>query len=269
MLLYSNIDSKDGTQVLMLTESGDSIIATTTGTRGISRNILDASRADGSDTPIGMLNQPEIFFASYSENVYISPNLSDYEYDPIENVYIKHLEAELRPLVYIYLVQIVLVNNEDRRIKGVNGNTAISSMASSTNVKTGHTGSQPSLVYFNTRMKQDMMVEGRRCDVFGGKLTTFGLCDNEPYSRSGSEYKGSRHDLKNIVYFDLVWNNNQVKTYQADVTSQMQQNSHGGVITVFVDCGELTQPEGGSDAGGSLFLPTVEDYDEVQWNIEI
>ena len=60
-----------------------------------------------------------------------------------------------------------------------------------------------------------------------------------------------------------------MKTYQADVTSQMQQNSHGGVITVFVDCGELTQPEGGSDAGGSLFLPTVEDYDEVQWNIEI
>jgi hypothetical protein len=66
-----------------------------------------------------------------------------------------------------------------------------------------------------------------------------------------------------------VWNNNQVKTYQADVTSQLQQNSHGGVITVWVDCGELTQPEGGTDNGGSLFLPTLEDYNEVQWNIEI
>lgn len=269
MLLYSNIESADGTQVLVLNETGDSLIATTTGTRGISRNILDATRSDGNDSPIGMLNQPEVFFAAYTENVYISPNLSDYEYDPVENIYVKHLEAELRPLVYIYLVQIVLLNNEDRRIKGVNGNTAISSMASSTNVKTGHTGNMPSLVYFNTRMKQDMMVEGKRCDVFGGKLTTFGLCDNEPYSRSGSAYKGSRSDLKNIVYFDLVWNNNQVKTYQADVTTQLQQNSHGGVITVWVDCGELTQPEGDQESGGSLFLPTLEDYNEVQWNIEI
>ena len=269
MLLYSNIESKDGTQVLVIKESGDSVVATTTGTRGISRSILNASRADGNDTPIGMLNQPEIFYAGYSENVYISPNLSDYEYDPVENVYIKHIEAELRPLVYIYLVQFVLYNNEDGRIKGVNGNTAISSMASSTDLKTGHTSSTPSLVYFTTRMKEHVMVEGRMSDVFGGKLTTFGLCDSEPYTRSGSEYTGSRSDLKNIVYYDLVWNNNQVKTYQADVTDQMRAQIHGGVITVYIDCGQLEQPEGGQESGGSLFIPTIEDYDEVQWNIDI
>ena len=259
MLLYSNIESKDGTQVLVIKESGDSIVATTTGTRGISRSILDASRADGNDTPIGILNQPEIFYGGYSENVYISPNLSDYEYDPVENIYIKHIETELRPLVYIYLVQFVLYNNEDGRIKGINGNTAVSSMASST----------PSLVYFNTRMKEHVMVEGRMSDVFGGKLTTFGLCDSEPYSRSGSNYTGSRSDLKNIVYYDLVWNNNQVKTYQADVTDQMRTQIHGGVITVYIDCGELVQPEGEQESGGSLFIPTIEDYDEVQWNVDI
>lgn len=269
MLLYSNVESKDGTQVLVITQSGDSIMATTTGTRGISRSILDASRADGNESPLGMLNQPEIFFGAYSENVYVSPNIEDYEYDPVENIYIKHIETELRPLVYIYLVQFVLLNNEDGRIKGINGNTAISSMASGTNVKTGHTSSTPSLVYFNTRMKENIMVEGKRCNVFGGKLTTFGLCDNEPYSRSGSEYRGGRADLKNKVYFDLVWNNGQVKTYEADVTSQMQANSHGGVITVWVDCGQFTQPEGGQETGGSLFIPTIEDYDEVQWNVEI
>ena len=269
MLLYSNVESKDGTQVLVITQSGDSIMATTTGTRGISRSILDASRADGNESPLGMLNQPEIFFGAYSENVYVSPNIEDYEYDPVENIYIKHIETELRPLVYIYLVQFVLLNNEDGRIKGINGNTAISSMASGTNVKTGHTSSTPSLVYFNTRMKENIMVEGKRCNVFGGKLTTFGLCDNEPYSRSESEYRGGRADLKNKVYFDLVWNNGQVKTYEADVTRQMQANSHGGVITVWVDCGQFTQPEGGQETGGSLFIPTIEDYDEVQWNVEI
>lgn len=270
MLLYSNIESEDGTQVLVIKEEGDSIIATTTGTRGIARSILEASRSNGDETPLGILNQPEIFYGAYSENVYISPDLSDYEYDPVENIYIKHIEAELRPLVYIYLVQFVLLNNEDGRIKGINGNTAISSMASSTNVNTGHTGNTPSLVYFNTRMKKDIDVDGRRCDVFGGKLTTFGLCDNEPYYRSGSEYKGGRGDLKNKVYFDLVWNNNKVKTYDADVTSQLHANSHGGVITVWIDCGKLTPPEDGEESGnGSLFIPTLEDYDEVQWEIDI
>ena len=113
------------------------------------------------------------------------------------------------------------------------------------------------------------MVEGKPCDVFGGKLTTFGLCDNEPYTRSGAAYRGTRSSLNNIVYYDLVWNNNQVKTYEADVTSQMQANAHGGVITIWIDCSKLTPPEDEQSGGGSLFIPTLEDYDEVQWEIEI
>ena len=60
MLFYSNIDSQDGTQVLVIKESADSVIATTTGTRGLSRSILNASRADEGDAPLGVLNQPDI-----------------------------------------------------------------------------------------------------------------------------------------------------------------------------------------------------------------
>ena len=133
MLFYSDIDSKDGTQVLVMNETLDSITATTTGTRGISRSILDMSRSNSNDSTgaIGLLNQPEIFYGAYPENIYISHDLSDYEYDPVENIYIKHLEAKLRPLVYIYLVQFILLNNDDGRIKGINGNAAISSMAAS------------------------------------------------------------------------------------------------------------------------------------------
>lgn len=269
ILLYSNIDSKDGTQVVVISEQGDSVIATTTGTRGLSRSILDATRVGDDDTPIGILNQPEIFYVAYSENVYISPDLNDYEYDPVENVYIKHIETELRPLVYIYLVQFILTNNDNHRIKGINGNAAISSMAASTNLKTGHTGNKPTFVYFNTRMKEDVMVDGKRCDVFGGKLTTFGLCDNEPYTRSGTHYSGTRGNLNNIVYYDMVWDNGQIVTYQADVTDQMQRQAHGGIITITVDCSQLTPPEDEPSGGGSMFIPTIEDYDEVQWEIEI
>jgi hypothetical protein len=270
MLFYSNIDSQDGTQVLVIKESADSVIATTTGTRGLSRSILNASRADEGDAPLGVLNQPEIFYACYSENVYISPDLKDYEYDPVENVYIKHLQAELRPLVYIYLVQFILLNNDDGRIKGINGNAAISSMAASTNLYTGHTSNQPTLVYFNTRMKENREVDGKMCDVFGGKLTTFGLCDMEPYTRAGHIYSGTRTDLKNNLFFDLLFSNDREKTYSVDVTQQLQTQAHGGVVTVYIDCQQLEPPHDDDEQGtGSLFVPTVEDYDEVFWEFEM
>ena len=271
MLFYSEIDSKDGTQVVVMHETLDSVTATTTGTRGLSKGILDMTRAGASqdEGAIGLLNQPEIFYGAYPEDIYISYNLDDYDYDPVENIYIKHLETKLRPLVYIYLVQLILYNNDDGKIKGINGNSALSSMASSTNVNTGHTGNSPAVIYFNTRMKKDLTVKGRKSDVIGGKLTTFGLCDNEPYVRSKAQYAGSRTTLKNYLYFDLIWNNGGVKTYQFDVTDQCHAQAHGGILTVWIDCSELTPPDPGPSSKGSLFIPTVEDYDEVVWEIEI
>lgn len=251
-------------------ETLDSVTATTTGTRGLSRSLF-RSKATESDTTgaVGLLNQPEIFYGAYPENIYISPNLEDYEYDPVEDLYIKHIDARLRPLVYIYLVQFVLFNNEDGKIKAVNGNAALSSMASSTNVNTGHTGNKPAVVYFNTRMKKNLTVRGRKSDVIGGKLTTFGLCDNEPYTRSGAMYGGSRSNLRNILYFDLIWKNDGIRTYEFDVTDQCLSQAHGGILTVWIDCAALTPPDPGPSSTGSLFIPTVEDYDEVYWEFEI
>lgn len=271
LLIWSDIDSKDGTQVLVIDEKLDSVTATTTGTRGMSRAVSRlVGNTEVSDTTsiIGLRNQPEIFYAAYPEDVYISSDLSDYEYDPVENIYIKKIETQLRPLVYIYLVQIVLLNN-DGRIKGINGNAALSSMASGTNLNTGHTNNHPTIIYFNTRLKRDKVVNGQPCDIIGGKLTTFGLCDMEPYTRAGSIYHGSRGTLSNHLFFDLLFSNDGVKTYSVDVTDQCQSQAHGGVITVFIDCSQLTPPEGQQKTSGSLFVPTVEDYDEVFWEIEI
>ncbi len=271
MLLWSDIDSKDGTQVLVINETLESVDATTTVTRGLSRGfaqlVNSAVVADTADY-VGLKNQPEIFYAAYPEDIYISRDLSDYVYDPVENVYIKKIETELRPLVYIYLVQIILRNN-DGRVKGINGNAALSSMASGTNVNTGHTTNQPAIIYFNTRLKEDLNVKGETCDIIGGKLTTFGLCDMEPYTRSGRNYTGSRSELHNFLFFDLLFSNDGVKTYSVDVTDQCQSQCHGGVLTIYIDCGELDPPPGPESGTGSLFVPTVEDYDEVYWEIAL
>ncbi len=270
MLFWNDIDSKDGTQVLVINETLDSVTATTTGTHALARevfNMVGSGEKVSESEIVGLKNQPEILYSAYTEDVLISRDLSDYTYNPVEDVYIKTIETELRPLVYIYLVQIVLFNN-DGRIKGINGNTAMSSMASGTNLNTGHTNNIPSVVYFNTRLKRNIEVDGKLCDVMGGKFTTFGLCDMEPYTRSGSTYTGSRGSLANYLLFDLVFTNNGVKTYSVDVTDQCQKQAHGGVITVFIDCGKLEMPDDPEIGTGSLFIPTIEDYSNVNWEIE-
>ena len=71
------------------------------------------------------------------------------------------------------------------------------------------------------------------------------------------------------VYYDLIWNNNQVKTYEFDVTDQCRSQAHGGILTVWIDCSKLTPPEAEESGTGSLFIPTVEDYNEVFWEVEI
>ncbi len=271
ILLWSDINSKDGTQVLVINETLENVTATTTVTRGLSRRVsqlVGSQEVEDTSAVVGLKNQPEIFYATYPEDIFISRDLNDYIYDPVENVYIKQIEAELRPLVYIYLVQIILINN-DGRIKGINGNAAMSSMASGVNVNTGHTNNQPSIIYFKTRLKQNLPVNSEYCDIIGGKFTTFGLCDMEPYTRSGNIYTGSRSDLNNFLFFDLLFSNDGVKTYSIDVTDQLQKQAHGGVVTVYIDCSKLEPPDDPKGGTGSLFVPTVEDYEDVFWEIEL
>lgn len=272
ILVWSDIESADGAQVLLIDEQPDEVTATTTGTRGMSlmaTKIEDSQVMEQPPGVVGLRNQPEIFYAAYPEDIYISPTLEDFQYDPGEDMYIRRIQTRLQPLVYIYLVQIILKNN-DGRIQGINGQAAMSSMAGGTSLNTGHTNNQPSVIYFNTRLKRDKSVNGIPCDIVGGKFTTFGLCDMEPATRAGSAYTGTRGSLNNLLFFDLLFNNGVVKTYSADVTAQCQSQAHGGIITVMIDCQNLELPgENNENGAGSLFLPTIEDYEDVFWEIEM
>ena len=264
MLIWSNIDSPDGTQVLVVNDRNvNEVTATTTVTRGISRN------PDNLEQVTGLFNQPEIFFSSYQRDINISHSFEDYDYyDDVNKCWVKHLKSDLHPLVYIYLVQIVLHNN-DGRVVGTSGDAAVSAFATSTSVNTGHTGSTPCIVYYGTRMKKNLTTaEGEKVDVIGGKLTTFGLCDMEPYwVDSRAEYNGGRPDLQNYLYFTLKFSNGTSKTMLLPVTDQCQRQSHGGVITIDVDCRNIDLPNPGDPGSGNLFVPTIEDYIDVNYDI--
>ncbi|MCQ2222187.1 MAG: hypothetical protein MJZ35_00190 [Bacteroidaceae bacterium] len=284
MLIWSNIDSKDGTQVVTINENDlDEVMASTTVTRGMSRvaaaTVLSPNYAmlvgaghASSNVVTGLYNQPEIFYAAYPQDTYISRNQSDYDhYDEVERCWVKQINCELDPRVYLYLVQVIIKNN-DGRIVGCTGDNAISSFSSGTSVNTGHTWDNPVLVYFGTRFKQNMDYEGETVDIIGGKFTTYGLCDMGSYSqtKSGPHYTGTRTDLKNYLYVDLKFSNQAQATLQVDVTDQCLEQAHGGIITVVLDAHDIDIPPAPEPGGtGSLFVPTVEDYDEVIYDIQI
>ena len=268
LLFWSEIESEDGSQVVVIQEDKDAVIATTTGTGGLTRSVSQLIAADElieTDGIIAMKNQPEVFYSAYTKEVYISNNPSDYNYDEKTNTYSKVIKSSLRPVVYTYLIQIVLLNN-DGRIKDVNGNGAISGMASAKDLMTGLTNSTPTIVYLTTTMEHDKEYDGKKCDIIGGKFNTFGLCDG-------------RSDLSNHLLFDLVFDNGAVKTFAVEVTDQLQEQTQGGVITLTIDCGEVEEPDPPKPVdpddpekpdeplptSGSLFIPTVEDYDDVIW----
>lgn len=262
MLFWSNIDSPTQTQVLTINESDiNEVTATTTVTRGL---LNDASAT----SVTGLYNQPEIFYSAYERDIHISRNKEDYDYfDEEEGVWVKQINTTLNPLVYIYMVQIILHNN-DGRITGITGDAAVSAFANGTSVNTGHTNNSPCMVYFPTRMKRNLMVEGERVDIIGGKLTTFGLCDMEGWRvNSRAEYMGSRLDLDNRLYFTLLFNNGKERTVNYLITDQCRAQSHGGIITLHLNCRDIEIPSDGSGQKGDFFVPTIDDYDNVDYDI--
>lgn len=262
LLFWSNIDSKDGTQVLLVNESDlDEVTATTTVTRGFA-----PSKTESRVT--GLYNQPEIFYSAYEQGIHISHDIRDYDYfDEEVGAWVKNIKTELTPLVYIYLVQVVLHNN-DGRVTGITGDGAISAMASGTSVNTAHTNNSPCMVYFPMRMKTGREANGERVDIVGGKFTTFGLCDMDGYrADTRAEYQGSRTDIDNRLYVTLRFSNDTEQTYDFLITDQCRKQCHGGVITVDVDCSKIEPPKPDTPGSGNVFVPTIEDYDHVDYEI--
>ncbi|MCQ2109998.1 MAG: hypothetical protein MJY79_00695 [Bacteroidaceae bacterium] len=277
MLIWSNIDAD--AQVLVIDESDlDEAHASTSISRGLTRvatrsesnnfNIVTGTSTDNSQVT-GLFNQPEIFYATYPQDVHISRSKEDYDYfDEVELCWVKRLNCRLVPRVYIYLLQVIIKNNQSGRIKDVSGNNAISNMAAGTSVNYGRTWNMPAAVYFTSRMKRNINYEGQPVDIIGGKFTTFGLCDMPSYENGNNpEYAGSRTDLSNDLFLDLVFNNGAKQTLQIDITDQLRKQSHGGIITVVLDANDIPDPSSPDTGTGSLFVPTVEDYDEIIYDI--
>lgn len=220
--------------------------------------------------------QPEELFAGYDAGINISSTLEGFTFDESRNRWVKRLDMELQPVTYIYLLQVILHNNnrDGRKITSIDGNANLSGMARGVNLNTGITGSDAITVNFNMRMKKDKTGKnGEVVDIIGGKVLTFGMPNLNPHKLSTRAYleslqKVADTDTGNRHYLDvnMQFYNGKDSTFVFDVTDQVRRLYRGGVITVELDMDKVPVPNRG---GGSGFDAVVKDFDEEEWEFDM
>lgn len=209
--------------------------------------------------------QPEELFSAYNRAEEIDRELTGFTWDEERQIYYKNLKATLQPLTYIYLTQIILHNN-DGRIVGVDGDADLSGMASSTNVNTGHTGNEPIVVNYNCHMKRHLDVNGEDVDIVGGRVLTFGICNQNNYTVTRGPISEERDADKHYIDCTFIFNNGTEKSMSFDVTDQVRKLYKGGVLTVHINVPDIEIPD---HKGGSGFDAVVEEEEEVIKEIEM
>ena len=200
--------------------------------------------------------EPEALFAAYDQAIEIDKDLTGFTFDAERNVWVKHLEMELLPITYIYLVQVILHHNNDR-ITATDGNSMLSGMARSTILNTGRAGSDAITVYYHNRMKKHCDKNGEDVDIVGGRLMTFGI----PNLTANRVTKAEPAEDENRHYTEVTmqFNNGMDSTFVFDVTDQVRRLYKGGVITIELDMDTIPAPQ---RSGGSGFDAVVKDFED-------
>jgi len=250
MLVFNDVQIRDGAQSLIFDEQTtlDSITVRTNNTMRPARYSMPRHTQ--------AYYQPEELFAAYEEAIDINRNLEGFVFDPERNVWVKKLTMVLYPITYIYLTQ-VIVHHNNGKIVGVDGSGNLSGMARWSVLNSGRAGDDDITVNFNTRWKTNCDKNGESVDIAGGRLLTFGICEQASNNiRSYQEVRDSRRH-----YFDLSlqFNNGMDSTFVFDVTDQVRRRFKGGVLTVELDMDTIPVP---SRSGGSAFNAVVQDYVE-------
>lgn len=250
LLVWNEISTIDGVQSLRFDEAAslDSVVASTGPSMQLSR--YQAPRFTRS------FYEPELLFSAQDLAEPITADLAGFTYDAERNVYFKQLNMQLLPLTYIYLTQVILHHNNGR-VTSVDGSANLSGMARSVMLNTGRAGSDAITVYYNVLMKKGCDMNGENVDIVGGRLVTFGMC-NQLHNQISN---ASEVTDKEPHYMDVTmqFNNGMDSTLVFNVTDQVRRRYRGGVLTVELDMDTVPIP---TRRGGSGFDAVVKDFED-------
>ena len=243
-----------------------------------------SEKPDSSKTYVDY-NQPDELFGSLATDLAISEDPSTYEkeYDEYGNVsYIYKVDAALRPYSFIYMFQVVLLNNTNEKgeniFTGAKGFT-ITGLAQGVDLFTRKTFNntisvstdnvKPMQNHDDVRLDDGTIIEN--ADILAGRVITWGLPGIVPIETTKAGTKAVELD-KNYIGVGMTLRNGYTYTVTKDITEQMHNKPAGGVITIYIDANdvpeEIINQRPQSTGGG--FNASVEDWaNEVNAEVTI
>lgn len=225
ILFYNN-----DTEYIVFSRSGHGVTTRAT-TRTRTRATYTGSKyaAEGEET----MTPPDMLYANYFEGVYVEKEL-----DPVD------LKVTLQPLVFTYKIRYEFAAGLEY-VAIARG--ALSGMAKSVLLNSGETSEESATLLFDCNLKDYGA---------GALLTSFGVpaFPNVNYP--------TRAPISNSLNLELLLKNGKLMTLDFDVTDQVQQQPHGGVIVV---SGIEVKAEDGSQGSGAFDVDVNDwgDYEDI------
>ncbi len=258
LLVWNDITTLDGVQSLIFDETTTLDYVTASTNQTIYNSRYNAPRF------VRSFWEPEALYSAYVQGVDIDQSLRGFIYDEERKVYYKKIEMTLYPITYIYLTQVIIHNNNGR-VTAIDGVGNFSGMARTTNVNSGIAGADAITIHYTTRMKNDCDMRGEPVDIIGGRLMTFGICENNcGRMRSQAELNDKHRHYMDVT---MMFNNGMDSTLVFDITDKVRKRFKGGIITVELDMDTVPIP---SRSGGSGFDAVIkEPEDGGTWEIDM
>ena len=230
-------------------------------------------------------NQPDELFGTLLTGLHIDedPTSYDKEYDENGNItYIYRIDANLRPYSFIYLYQVIILNNKDEkgnRVTGAKGLT-VTGLAQGVEMFTRRTFTNTiSITTDDIKPMQNhdnvVLADGEtkvdNADIFAARIVTWGLPGINPLENTKARTKAEELD-QNFIGIGLSLRNGYTFTVTKDITEQMHNNPAGGVITIYIDANDIPQDvvDQRPQSTGGGFNAHVEDWqNEVNAEITI
>ncbi len=153
-----------------------------------------------------IVNPPDMLFGAYIDSLAVEKSVRP-----------DTLKVTLKPLVYTYLLRFEASEGTELI---ANAGGIITGLATGVNLYDGSTSSGEGTLAFECDMKGDYGTQGL--------LRTFGIPDypNPNYA------KGEDRERKNELYLEIGLTNGKVNSFRFDVTEQLLDQPHGGVILI-------------------------------------
>lgn len=258
------------------------------------------TREDGEPAEYEGYKQPDELFGTFLNQLQVSEDPADYETffddETGQTTYLYHIKATLWPHTFIYLVQVLVVNNTDDKgdivsvrrtrqsgqtIRAAAKDLTLTGVASgvslfdrinfqSTAAITADEDHVRPLQHKMLRLPDGTQTEG---DVFATRLLTWGLPTIDPlaeWDRVKAGTSNTHYGEPNKLAVRFYLRNGKLYNVLYDVSEQMRRRPAGGVITVVLDASKIDPGElDPIDPNGGGFDAEVGGWNEINADITI